>query len=471
MEVAISKIRISDRHRKDYGDIESLASSIRELGLLQPVGLTQDYELVFGERRIKAVESLGHTTIEARIVNVPAIVLGEYAENEVRKDFTHSERVAIGEAVEECIGDRQGKRVDLTIKASIQEHFGCIACSYCGSFDDQMFCENYIERVSQSQGYECNDWLCKDYNYWADELPTDEDVDRILDKIEQFDKQKEERKELQQNFAEVKPGTQTLEIAAQRAGFNNKETYRQAKQVVHQGTTELVEAMDTGKVSISAAATIATVEPEEQKEIVARGEKEIIAAAKEINQRKKEERVQKRIEIITAPRPLPEQKYQVIYADPPWQYEFSTSTSREIENQYPTLTLEEIKNLPIHNIADNDSVIFLWATSPKLSDALGVIDAWGFQYVTCAVWDKQKIGMGYYFRQQHELLLVGKRGSLPPPQPENRISSVIQYPREEHSKKPEQFYSIIENMYPMFRRIELFARNTRDNWECWGNQV
>src|SRR3990170_4080212 len=98
-------------------------------------------------------------------------------------------------------------------------------------------------------------------------------------------------------------------------------------------------------------------------------------------------------------------QYDIIYADPPWRYEHPISNSRRIENQYPTMSLNEIKAL---NIPTKDnSVLFLWATAPKLEESLEVVKAWGFTYRTHLIWDKRTIGMGYWFRNQHELLLVG----------------------------------------------------------------
>jgi len=168
---------------------------------------------------------------------------------------------------------------------------------------------------------------------------------------------------------------------------------------------------------------------------------------------------------------LPKGKSSVIYADPPWRYDYSKSISREIENQYPTLSMDEICALPISDLADGDAVLFLWATSPKLAEAMDVISAWGFTYRTCAVWDKEIIGMGYYFRQQHELLLIGTRGSLPPPIPANRPSSVIHSRRSAHSEKPKVVYEIIEAMYPGLSKVELFSRSKREGWAAWGNQA
>jgi N6-adenosine-specific RNA methylase IME4 len=176
-----------------------------------------------------------------------------------------------------------------------------------------------------------------------------------------------------------------------------------------------------------------------------------------------------RYQQLEAP-PLPKEKFDVIYADPPWEYEFSVSESREIENHYPTMTLDELKRLEIP-AADN-AVLFLWAPPPKLPEALEVMKAWGFRYVTCAVWDKEKIGMGYWFRQQHELLLVGVKGNYSPPPPDKRFPSVIRSPRTEHSRKPEVVYELIEAMFPNARLLELFARrNDRPRWVAWGAEA
>lgn len=168
-------------------------------------------------------------------------------------------------------------------------------------------------------------------------------------------------------------------------------------------------------------------------------------------------------------RSLPDGEYDVILADPPWRYEFSPTSGRAIEQHYPTMPPDEITSLDIPAAAN--SILFLWATAPKLPEALEVMQAWGFSYRTCAVWDKEAVGVGYWFRGQHELLLVGVRGRFSPPPPEVRVSSVIRQKREGHSEKPEVVYEIIERMYPGARYIELFARSEREGWDVWGNQV
>jgi len=167
---------------------------------------------------------------------------------------------------------------------------------------------------------------------------------------------------------------------------------------------------------------------------------------------------------------LTEQPYPLILADPPWKYEFSSNDNRKIENHYPTMDLETICKLPIQKVSMDDCILFLWATSPKLQEAMQVMEAWGFDYKSSMVWVKDKIGMGYYARQRHEFLLIGLKGQIPAPAPEARVDSVVESPRQEHSQKPAKFYEIIEGMYPDLPKLELFARNKREGWESWGNQ-
>jgi N6-adenosine-specific RNA methylase IME4 len=116
-------------------------------------------------------------------------------------------------------------------------------------------------------------------------------------------------------------------------------------------------------------------------------------------------------------------------------------------------------------------VLFLWTTSPMLADAMRVIEAWDFSYKTCAIWDKEVAGNGFWFRQQHELLLVAVRGNIMAAELEGRVSSVIRSRRGAHSVKPEIVHEIIEEMYPDLPRLELFARRPREGWGVWGNEV
>ena len=270
------------------------------------------------------------------------------------------------------------------------------------------------------------------------------------------------------------PG-EAREHAAAQVSVSPRSVEHASKVLAH-GAPALVAAVDRGEVAVSTAAEIARALPvAEQTELVARGEKEILRASKEIRARRAEERRDERMEtlatIATGNRGLDGYgTFPVIYADPPWRYDVVESESRAIENHYPTMSNEDIYALPIQPLCTDDAVLFLWATSPKLAEAMQVVAAWGFNYKTCMVWVKDKIGMGYYARQQHELLLIATRGAPPTPAPADRPSSVVNATRDAHSAKPTEFYELIERMYPGLPKIELFCRSPRDGWSAWGNQ-
>lgn len=201
IDVRIEQITTEGRFRKDFGDIPALAKSIEEIGLLQPIGIDSGYRLVFGERRLRAFLHLGRDTIPARFVNLESLLKGEYAENELRKDFTPSERVEIGRALE---GELAGRNLATLKQNTVPENFP----------------------------------------------------------------------------GRSTPKGDTRDLAAKAAGFGNGKTYEQAKAVVDSGSPELIEAMDDGRASVSAAAVVASLPKEEQAAVVAAGPKAIRAAAK-----------------------------------------------------------------------------------------------------------------------------------------------------------------------------------------------
>jgi N6-adenosine-specific RNA methylase IME4/ParB-like chromosome segregation protein Spo0J len=256
-------------------------------------------------------------------------------------------------------------------------------------------------------------------------------------------------------------------------------TVARAREVQEHGAPELVHAVEQGVVSVTAAADIATQPIEEQREIVARGEREILRAAQEIRAKKAEVRRAERIERLAATcnqsAPLPgDRRYAVLYADPPWHFEVYNEESgveRAAGNHYSTMSLEQICALPVLNLASPDAALFMWTTVPHLRESFGVLVAWGFEYKTNIVWVKDKIGLGYFVRNQHELLLVATRGDMPSPSPANRPPSVISALRREHSRKPDEAYALIEAMYPTLPRVELFARQARPGWDVWGNET
>lgn len=199
IEVSIEHVVVQDRFRKDFGDIDGLAASIKELGLLQPIGIDSGYRLVFGERRLRACKQLGQDKIKVRFVNLDSLLKGELAENEFRKDFTPSERVAVGAAIEAELAQRHGTN--------------------------------------------------------------------------------QHSKEDTENFPA--PKGETRDLVAKATGFGNGKTYEQAKKVVQNAAPELVEAMDKGEASVSAASALLDLTHAEQANVVREGKKAIQKAAKQ----------------------------------------------------------------------------------------------------------------------------------------------------------------------------------------------
>lgn len=281
-----------------------------------------------------------------------------------------------------------------------------------------------------------------------------------------------ERTDLSANLRE---GSKAAESAAALVNVSPRSVESAAK-VLRDGAPELAKAVDEGSVAVSTAADITALSKEEQAALVAKGEREILEKAKQIRaqrtEARRQERIVKLVEISKGNAALAlDKKYPVLYADPPWRYEHAESEARAIENQYPTMSLEEICALPVAELCTEDALLFLWATSPKLEEAFSVLRAWGFTYRTCMVWDKERVGMGYYARQQHELLLIGARGSPPTPPPAARPPSVFREKRaENHSEKPAFFAEMIERMYPELPKLEMFCRSPREGWAAWGNQ-
>lgn len=165
-------------------------------------------------------------------------------------------------------------------------------------------------------------------------------------------------------------------------------------------------------------------------------------------------------------------KYQIIYADPPWRYE-NTRTGGSMKSgashKYPCMTLDDIKAFPIQKIAHKNSVLFLWATVPLLPEAIEVLSAWGYKYKTALFWRKiMSLGMGFWFRGQVEMLLLGVRGKVKAFRIQE--TNFVQAKVGKHSQKPNEFRTLIEkiNLAP---RIELFAREKTEGWDVWGNEV
>jgi N6-adenosine-specific RNA methylase IME4 len=353
----ISQIRIGLRHRKDVGDLSALAASI-ESGLLQPIGVSPEMELIWGYRRLLATRDvLKRDVILSRVVSVVSIAQGEFDENTLRKDFSPSERVAIIETLRGYShgGDRK-------------------------SYQDR----------------NC-------------------DLDRL-----------------------------TTKEAAGRVGFCRDDYFR-AKQVVEAAKEDpgrfahLVERMDkTGRIA---------------------------GAYRELKIAQESEKIRQE------PQPLPQGPFRVAVVDPPWEFEEGYSLSRLGVTPYPTMSIGEIKALPVPEIMCPDSVLWLWTTNRHLAggEAGQILKHWGFRPVTLLTWVKERAGTGVWLRGQTEHSVLAVRGR--PVQPRMAESTMLQAPRTgTHSSKPDAFYELVERLCPG-SKVEIFARKPRQGWTTWGSEL
>jgi len=179
---------------------------------------------------------------------------------------------------------------------------------------------------------------------------------------------------------------------------------------------------------------------------------------------------QERVDTTETPRL--EGKYRIIYADPPWKYGSDYQDKfGHAKSHYSTMDQSELCDLPVKEICMPNCVLFLWVTSPKLPEGLGVIQSWGFDYKTSFIWDKVKHNYGNYNSVRHEFLLIGGKGSSTP-DVKKLYDSVVSIERsEKHSEKPEYFRNLIDELYPTGDRIELFSRKELEGWNTWGSEL
>jgi len=169
---------------------------------------------------------------------------------------------------------------------------------------------------------------------------------------------------------------------------------------------------------------------------------------------------------------LPDAKYRVLYADPPWAYHDKADEGAVqaggAARHYPSLSIADLCALPVSTLCEPNAVLFLWVTSPLLFESVAVIKAWGFSYRASFVWDKVKHNMGHYNSVRHEFLLVCVRGSCQP-DVVKLFDSVVTEERTEHSVKPAVFRTLIDTIYPHGKRLELFARGeVPSGWDAYG---
>ena len=177
--------------------------------------------------------------------------------------------------------------------------------------------------------------------------------------------------------------------------------------------------------------------------------------------------------------PFPNKKYQIIYADPAWHFNFKNrkGLSKEAENRlYNTMNINDILNLPVINISDDNCILFLWVMNSILPDAIKIIKNWGFQYKTVAfTWvktttnNKYHFGGGNWTRSNPELCLLSTKGKIK--RKSASVKNLTISPLREHSRKPDEIRNKIIELVGNLPRIELFARQKTDGWDVWGNEV
>jgi N6-adenosine-specific RNA methylase IME4 len=271
------------------------------------------------------------------------------------------------------------------------------------------------------------------------------------------------------NMREGRPETGSNDLVSQDRAAKlmnvSVPTLKRAKCVLDNGIPELVKCADAGKVTVGAASKIVKLPNDRQ-----------AAITDKISSGIKPQEAMRQVlaESYDGPQltEMPQgKKYRVIYADPPWDYgNTQPDYHPEQRDHYKTMSLDEICDMPIVDLTTDDAVLFLWATSPILREAFDVINAWGFEYKASFVWDKVKHNMGHYNSVRHEFLLICVRGSC---QPDVRklFDSVVTEERTEHSKKPDTFRKMIEELYTHGNKIELFARQEFDGWDYYGNEI
>jgi N6-adenosine-specific RNA methylase IME4 len=173
--------------------------------------------------------------------------------------------------------------------------------------------------------------------------------------------------------------------------------------------------------------------------------------------------------------PLVPMSYEVIVADPPWRFRTwsETNQAKAASRHYDLMMLDDIKALPVGQLAQGDCLLLLWCCAPMLPQALDVMKAWGFTYKSNTNWrkvtpaGKVRMGTGYWARTMHEQILIGSIGK---PRKFSAFPSVFDGLAREHSRKPDEFYKLVEKHTAGLRRADVFARQSRPGWDCWGNE-
>jgi len=245
-----------------------------------------------------------------------------------------------------------------------------------------------------------------------------------------------------------------------------------ARTVITKAVPEVVKAVDAGKLAVSAAADLAKLSHERQREVMARAKPSADGEIRGGLVRayvKQAVRAETAKQIEAEPAPMPTGPFRVIVADPPWAYtKREGDASHRGDLPYPPMTTDAICALDVASIAHEDSILWLWTTNAFMRDAYRVLDAWGFQEKTILTWVKDRIGLGDWLRGQTEHCILAVRGK--PTVTLTNQTTRLDGPVREHSRKPEEFYALVDALCPG-SKVEMFCRTPRPGWAKWGAET
>ena len=280
------------------------------------------------------------------------------------------------------------------------------------------------------------------------------------------------KKAKENQLSSLKKGVSVPQISAKREPIETRkelskvanvshDTIAKVKKIQEKATEEVKAKLSTGEVSINSA--YQDIKKEENKKLLL--EKKELYKIRVENKTKDEFK----IDINNT-----NETFRVIYADPAWSYNDKQDTPQlgGAAKHYDTMSINELCKLPVNNISEKNSILFLWVTSPLLEDAFKVVNSWGFKYKTSFIWDKVKHNMGHYNSVRHEILLVCTKGSCTPDNKKlyNSVQSIER--NNNHSEKPIEFLNIIDDLYNFGNKLEMFCRTIKkENWYGWGNEL
>lgn len=163
--------------------------------------------------------------------------------------------------------------------------------------------------------------------------------------------------------------------------------------------------------------------------------------------------------------------FRIIVADPPWKYRYAWGNNRAVERHYPTMDLADICNMGVPALTAKDCILFLWSPANHIDEAMVVLSSWGFRFLSSMVWRKDNAVPGAISNVNHELVLIGVRGEPYFPNQSEKIDSVFTGPNTAHSRKPPVLEEWISKVWKPFPKLELFSRQRREGWVCWGNEI